>query len=131
MLDYNTRRAYDLMAQVDRVTIATCGPAGILVGEFPCRSAGLDLYVSLPVTSDHLFNLENDPNITLCCPQWELYGRIQIIPAVALPPSLTSQADCYTGYCEWIRILPVKLQIRKATGWGYTETIDFNTSPPG
>ncbi len=54
--------------------LATSGPAGVQASEFPCEAIDLNLYLLVPQTSDHLFNLEHDSAVTLLTPEWELRG---------------------------------------------------------
>lgn len=85
MLDYGYQRALEVMRFVSKVLIATDGPAGLLVGEFQCQSHGMQIFLFLPNTSDHLFNLENNPAVTLFCSGWEISGRGHIISDSSIP----------------------------------------------
>ena len=80
MLDYARHRALDALKIPRMAVLATSGPAGIQAGEFPCEAIDLDLYLLVPKSSDHLFNLEHDSSVTLLTAGWGLKGKAQIIP---------------------------------------------------
>jgi len=80
MLDYARQRASEALRIPRSAVLATSGPAGIQAGEFPCEAIDLDLYLLVPKTSDHLFNLEHDSTVTLLTAGWGLKGKAQIIP---------------------------------------------------
>jgi len=65
MINYVRQRAIEARQLVSTVVPATSGPAGILASEHPCEAVELDLYLSLPRISDHLFNLEQDGRVAL------------------------------------------------------------------
>jgi len=59
MLDYVRQRAIEVLKVPRRAVLATSGPSGVQVSEFPCEAIELELYLLVPQTSDHLFNLEH------------------------------------------------------------------------
>ncbi len=65
------QRVADLLAQYDTVTLATCGPAGPQISRVPYRVQQLDLYLFVPHGSDHLFNLESQPESCRTCAEVE------------------------------------------------------------
>jgi len=77
-------------------------------------------------TSDHLFNLEHNPSVSLLSAAWELKGEASA-PAAGAPGldlSLLKEpaAQCYV----LVRIDPVRIQIKREGGWGNIETIDLD-----
>jgi hypothetical protein len=60
MLDYAQKRAVEALKNTRWVVLAANGPAGLLVSVFTCEAVELALYILMPKTSDHLFNLEHD-----------------------------------------------------------------------
>jgi len=130
MLNYARQRAVDALKIPLKTVLATSGPAGVQAGEFPCEAAGLFLYLLIPRTSDHLFNLEQNPAVTVLAPQWELRGNAQIVflePA-ELQLAMLSASGQFKDWVEWsvlVRVEPIQLQIRRAVGWGNVETIDL------
>jgi hypothetical protein len=125
MLNYAQKRAIEALKTVNCVVLASNGPAGLLVSEFPCRAVGLNLYRLVPKTSDHLFNLEHDSAVSLVTRGWELYGEAKI----GAIDSFNFESDAWqhqeTEWCVIIQVIPDRIQFRKETGWGNLETIDL------
>jgi len=95
--------------------------------EFPCEAIDLDLYLLVPKTSDHLFNLENDFTVTLLAAGWELKGEAQIIPPNTLNFDLDLLRVPGAEWCVLVRVDPCRMQIRREQGWGNLETIDLKS----
>lgn len=125
MLDYARQRATEILKTPNRATLATSGPAGVQAGQFPCEAVGLELYLLVPGTSDHLFNLEHDPCVTLLSTAWEVKGEAQIIPSDAPYPSLGITLEPYAHWCRLVRVVPFQIQVRREEGWGNLETLDL------
>jgi hypothetical protein len=126
VLDYAHQKVMEALRVPGKVVLATSGPAGVQASEFPCEAAGLALYLLLPLTSDHLFNLENDPKVTLLSPFWELKGQAQLVPvesASSLGLQLLHAPS--RAWCALVRVDPARLQIRREGGWGSIETYDI------
>lgn len=125
MLDYPRQRAREALKAPQTVVLATCGPTGVIASEFPCESVDLVLYLLLPQTSDHLFNLEQDDRIALLAQEWELRGKGRALSPEEKHPELGLIRD--DGF-EWhvlIKVEPIQIRFRRAEGWGATETIDL------
>lgn len=105
----------------------TSGPAGLQASEFPCEAIALDLYLLVPRTSDHLFNLEHDPSATLLTARWELKGEAQMISPTTLDLELDLLREPGAEWCGLVRVYPYQLQIRREKGWGYLETIELKS----
>jgi hypothetical protein len=127
MLDYARQRAIQALRTPRTAVLATSGPAGVQASEFPCEAIELSLYLLVPKTSDHLFNLEHDPNVTLLTPTWELKGRAHIIPPGPPDPELHLLREPEAEWCVLLRVDPRQLQIRRPVGWGNLETIDLKS----
>jgi hypothetical protein len=125
MLDYARQRAVEVLKVPRRVVLATSGPAGLQAGTFACQAIGLDLYLLVPRTSDQLFNLEHDPNVTVLAPEWELKGKAQRTPAEAPQIELDFIQEPAAPWCVLVKIKPHRLQIHRANGWGNLETLDL------
>ena len=127
MLDYARQRAADVLRDARAAVLVTSGPAGVLAGEFPCESQGLNLYLLVPRTSDHLFNLESEPSVTLVTPRWELKGEAHILSLEpsALPVNLLREPRA--EWCVLIRVDPCQVRVRRDGGWGNLETIDLKS----
>ena len=119
MLDYARQRAAEALRIPRSVVLATSGPAGMQVGEYPCESVGLRLYLLLPQTSDHLFNLENNPAVSLLASAWELKGEASVAkPGDAEGLAMPDLQGDWMEYYALVYIEPSRLQIRRETGWG-------------
>ncbi len=127
MLDYSRQRAIEALQNSRRAVLATGGPAGVHVGEFPCEAAELDVYLLIPQTSDHLFNLEHAADVSLLTAEWELQGEAHILSADRTGLRLSILQLPGAEWCALVRVTPRRLQIRRAQGWGNVETIDFGT----
>ena len=128
MLDYARARAAEAMKLSPRAVLATNGPAGLLAGEFPCEAAGLSLYLLVPRTSDHLFNLEENPDVTLLAAGWEMSAQARIFNGDPFGLGLSLLDEPGAEWYALVCIEPVRMQIRRPDGWGTLETIDL--SPP-
>ena len=131
MLDYARQHAIEAINLPRKVILATSGPAGVQAGEFPCEAKGLTLYLLVPRTSDHLFNLEHNPTASLLSAGWELKGEASLLPickvAAGAPDiDLELLKDPAAQWCVLVRIDPVRIQIKREGGWGNIETIDLN-----
>ena len=125
MLDYARQRAIEALRGHRKAVLATSGPAGVQASEFPCEALGLNLYLLVPQTSDHLFNLEHDSSVTLLTPGWELRGQAQIISPVPPVPELDLLRQPGAQWSVLVRVAPCRLQFRREEGWGNIETIDL------
>lgn len=125
MLDYSRQRTIDALKIPHRAVLVTNGPAGVQAGEFPCKAAGLHLYLLVPQTSDHLFNLERSPAVTLLTSEWELKGNAQIFPIRAAELEVDLAREPGAAWCVLVRVVPSRMHIRREAGWGNLETIDL------
>jgi len=125
MLDYARQRAVEALKTPRKAILATSGPAGVQASEFICEAVELDLYILVPKTSDHLFNLEHDSSVSLLTPEWELRGQAQIIPPGIPDLRLDLLGEPDAEWCALVRVDPWRIQIRRGEGWGNLETIDL------
>ena len=125
MFDYAHQRALEALGNPRAAVLVTNGPAGVQVSEFPCAALGLSLYLLVPQTSDHLFNLEYESTVTLLIARCELKGKAQIVSRGAVDLDCTllqePQADC----CAFLHVEIFQVQIRSEVGWGNCETLDL------
>ncbi len=128
MLDYARQRAREALQTPRTAVLVTSGPAGIHAGEYPCEALNLELYLLVPQTSDHLFNLEHAPAVTLLAAGWELKGEAQIIPASEAVPRPDLLGKPEAEWCALVRVDPWQVQIRGLGGWENLETIDLKYS---
>ena len=125
MLDYARQRALEILKIPSRAVLVTSGPAGVHASVFPCEASGLNLYLLIPRASDHIFNLEQEPGVTLLTDVWELKGQAQLMPPGRQNIELDLLHEQGVEWCMLVRVETSRLQIRKQKGWGYQETIDL------
>jgi len=127
MLDYARQRAIEALRLPRRAVLATSGPAGVQAGEFPCEAVELNLYLLVPKTSDHLFNLEHDSSVTLLTARWELKGEARVVSpnTPGIEPELLREPGA--EWCELVRVDPCRIQVRREGGWGNLETLDLES----
>ncbi|MCB0196608.1 MAG: pyridoxamine 5'-phosphate oxidase family protein [Anaerolineae bacterium] len=109
MLDKLRDQALNTLAAGSTCTLSSSGPAGLQASVIPYRVADHKIYILIPTTSDHLFNLETEPRVILTTPEWQLTGTAAMIEP---PPSLlalfTSQE---TRWQQWVEITPQRIQL--------------------
>jgi hypothetical protein len=127
MMDYARQRAIEVLKVPRTAVLVTSGPAGVQASEFPCEAIALILYLLVPQTSDHLFNLKNEAGVTLLTAAWELKGQAQIIAPDAPIPDLDILQKPAAQWCALVRVQPRQIQIRREGGWGNLETIDLKS----
>lgn len=122
MLDKLRDRAAQALAETDLCTLATTGPAGLQASMVHCAGRGTTLYVLVPDTSDHLFNLESVPEVAVTSESWQMHGIADIVPDTDV--FSVEQSQWHTV----VRVSPVRLHILPVQGGPvtYAETIDFD-----
>ena len=124
MLNHLRQRVTETLSAAKVATLSTHGAAGIQANIFPCESAGLRLYLLLPRTSDHLFNLEHNREVVVTTEAWQLRGVAGIAPDCPAGLALLHQPDA--AWCEVVAVRPTRLQIERQGGLGHAETIDID-----
>ena len=122
MLDRLRDRAAQILAETDSCTLATTGPAGIQASMVQCTVRGTTLYMLVPDTSDHLFNLEMEPEVAVTAQSWHLRGTADIVK---------DSTDLFAAdqrlWHTVVRVTPVRLHILPdGTPPNHAETIDFD-----
>jgi hypothetical protein len=125
MFDYAHQRALELLGTPRTAVLVTNGPAGVQAGEFPCATVGLILYLLVPQTSDHLFNLEYESAVTLLIARCELKGRAQLISHGEVASACTLLREPEADWSAFLQIEISQVQIRSEVGWGNRETLDL------
>ncbi len=123
MLDYARERAREVLKIPRTAVLATEGPAGLQLSELPCEAEGLEVYLLLPQTSDHVFNLEHNPVVTLLASAWEMQGQATIVGGEELELGLLCRPEA--RWSVLVQITPSRIQILGDRGWGNPETIDL------
>jgi len=125
MLDYARQRASAALGNPRTAVLITSGPAGVLTGEFRCTVSDLRLYLLLPQTSDHLFNLEHESTVTALTATCELKGQAQILSWAALDLQVDLRHEPDAEWCSLVCIEISRVQMRSEDGWRTRETIDL------
>jgi hypothetical protein len=126
MLDYARQRAIEALKIPHIVILASSGPAGVQASEVKYEALELLLYLLVPQTSDHLFNLEADSAVTLLIGKLEIKGNAQTLPSIPEGIDLGLLREPEAGWCALVRVEPRRVQFRNPGRWGYLETIDIN-----
>ena len=129
MLDHLRQRVIENLASTQFATLSTYGEAELQATLLPCESSGLTLYILLPATSDHLLNLQSQPQVVVTTPDWQLRGTAVVLDAVQnarnYPSELTFLRKPEAQWSRLVEIFPSQLHVRRQNGWGYSETIDI------
>jgi len=123
MLNHLRQRVTETLSAARTATLSTHGAAGIQANVFPCEAVDLCLYLLLPRTSDHLFNLEHNPEVVVTTEAWQVRGVARVAPEHPAGLALLQQPDA--AWCEVVMIRPTRLQIERPDGSGHAETIDI------
>ncbi len=126
MLDYTRQRAIEVLKAVRKVVLATGGPAGLQASEVACQAMGLTLYLLIPQTSDHLYNLKHQSGVSLLADAWSLKGEARLVSPSGLDLELLSTPGA--EWCRLVRVDPYRVEIRRPSGWGNLETFDLTAT---
>ena len=122
MLDKLRDQALNTLAAGSDCTLSSSGPAGLQASIIPYRVAHHKIYILIPTTSDHLFNLETEPRVILTTPEWQLIGAAAMIePAPALLALFNSPE---TRWQQLVEITPQRVQLEPGQAQPRT-TVDF------
>jgi hypothetical protein len=124
MLDHLRQRIVNTLESARVATLSTCGPAAIQADLLPCELIGTRLYLLVPRASDHLFNLESQPDVVVTNRCWQVRGRARAIWRHACPPRLHLIAHPEARWSQVVEVVPRQVQLRRAGQIGYYETID-------
>ncbi len=125
MLNYARQQAAEALEKARTAVLATSGPAGVQASEVPCAARDLALYLLVPQTSDHLFNLEQNPEVTVLSAGWELKGEARVLVPGEPGPVLDLFREPGAEWCVLVRVDARRLHIRGEGAWGNVETIDL------
>jgi hypothetical protein len=125
MISYTRERAIAILKTASIAVLATVGSAGVLVSEFSCEAVELDLFLLIPTTSDHLFNLEQDGRVAIHTNQWELTGAGHVLSSKEEIPRISLLSKTETKWYAVVKVVPTRIQVLRSGGWGPEETIDL------
>jgi hypothetical protein len=122
MLNHLRQRVVETLSIAQTATLSTHGAAGLQASVVPCQALETTLYLLVPRTSDHLFNLEHTPEVVVITDACEIRGTACIDPE--RPSDLTLHQAPDSVWCEVVTVRPARIQIGPRGGLGYDETID-------
>jgi hypothetical protein len=125
MINYARERSREMLKTARVAVLATTGPAGVQVSEFPCEAVELDVYLLLPRTSDHLFNLEQDDRVALHTDRWDLTGKGRLLEPEEKWPPISLLPQNGTAWYVLVKVVPTQIHVLRPDGWGPAETIDL------
>lgn len=131
MLDKLRAEALALIADTPRCTLSTTGPASVQASVVTCIVRDDCLYVLVPSTADHLFNLEHASEVLLTTALWQVRGAALALGEAdgrhgTAPPEISARASS-EGH-TLVEVFPLRMQIEAAGNRRYRETIDFDLS---
>lgn len=85
MLDKLRDQAFQAFATTPDCTLSTVGPAGLRASNVALSVESDCLYMLIPTTSDHIFNLESEQTIVLTADKWQLTGTVSQVDIVQVP----------------------------------------------
>jgi len=113
-----------MLCEAATVLLSTHGEAGLQAGTFPCEADGLCLFLLVPRTSDHLFNLEQGSEVVITTDDFQLRGTACVLSARPAGLALCRRPDA--AWCEVVRVDPSRVQIERAGESATAETIDMD-----
>lgn len=123
MLEHLRRRVETALAATNQVTLSTCGPADIQSSMVECTARGMRLYLRVPQSSDHLFNLEHHSAVVVTCKQWQVNGCARVMEASEDLSSILAEEDGVRRWSELVEVTPARIQVYRS-GDTPGETID-------
>jgi len=126
MLEHLRQRLIQTLADVHAITLSTYGEAGLQSTRVPCEALDIVLYALVPRTSDHLFNLETETDVTVVNNTWSLNGSAQVTPACEHPAGLDLLRLPEAAWSTVIKICPSRLTILRSDSGSPVETIDVD-----
>jgi hypothetical protein len=129
MLDKLRDEALAQIAATPRCTLSTSGPAGVQASMVACHVRDTCIYVLVPSTADHLFNLEYSMEVVLTAALWCLDGAALGFRTAADPYAIASRAMRDRTVPEGhtlVEVFPIRIHLEAAGERRYRETIDFD-----
>jgi hypothetical protein len=119
MLNKLRAEALALIAATPDCTLSSIGPAGVQASVVACVVRENCIYVLVPSTVDHIFNLEHELEVVLTSPLWQLRGAALMLSDCdglqgAPPYNLSAQARV-AGY-RLVEVFPIRMHVEPAAG---------------
>jgi hypothetical protein len=128
MLKELRSEALALIAARPYCTLSTTGPAGVQASLVECLVREDCVYVLVPSTVDHLFNIQYEQEVVLTSSFWQLRGAALSLSDVSgrqgtAPADISAHARA-VGY-TLLEVFPLRMHLEPAGRRRYRETIDF------
>jgi hypothetical protein len=128
MLKKLRAEALALIAATPYCTLSTTGPAGVQASVVACLVREDCVYVLVPSTVDHLFNIEYELEVVLTSQLWQLRGAALDLSHDnglhgTAPAMISTQAQA-AGYAL-VEVFPLRMHLEPQGPRRYRETIDF------
>jgi hypothetical protein len=129
MLKKLRAEALQLIGATPYCTLSTSGPAGVQASVVACLVREDCVYVLVPSTIDHLFNLEHEQELLLTSMLWQLRGAALALSTAdglqgTAPDHISAQARA-EGY-TLVEVFPIRMHLEPDGRRRYRETIDFS-----
>lgn len=108
--------------------LSTVGPAGVQASVVRCVVHASCVYVLVPSTLDHLFNIEHELEVVLTCSSWQLRGAaLALGDATGLRGTAPAaiQARAHATGTTLVEVFPLRMDLEPSGRRRYRETIDF------
>jgi hypothetical protein len=128
MLNKLRAEALALIAATPDCTLSTIGPAGVQASVVACMVREDCVYVLVPSTVDHLFNLEHELEVVLTSTLWQLRGAALAFGEAAGRHGTAPDAICARASdagCTLVEVFPFRMHLEPIGRRRYGETIDF------
>jgi hypothetical protein len=128
MLDKLRATGLSLIATAGQATLSTAGPAGVQASVVSCHVYDGCIYLLIPSTSDHLFNLEQVTEVVLTTAEWVLRGAVLGLTngngGPRTPPPGLGRRACELSQVV-VEVFPLRMHLLAGVQRPYPETIDF------
>src|SRR3712207_9218906 len=112
MLSQLRAEALALIAATPHCMLSTMGPAGVQASAVTCAVHAGCVYVLVPSTIDHLFNIEHEFEIVLTSTSWQLRGAALAIGETTgrhgTAPGMI-EACAHDGGMTLVEVFPIRI----------------------
>lgn len=128
MLDQLRDEALAQIAAAPFCTLSTRGPAGVQASMVTCAVRDACIYILIPDTADHLFNLEYELEVVLTTARWQLRGAALALGGIAGPRGTAPRdliAHAHRAGATLLEIFPARIHLEAGCQRQHRETIDY------
>ncbi len=128
MLNQLRTEALALIAATPHCILSTIGPAGVQASAITCVVEAGCVYMLVPSTIDHLFNIEHELEVVLTSTAWQLRGAALAIGEALGRHGAASdaiQARARAAGATLVEVFPLRMHLEPTGRRRYRETVDF------